>query len=144
MSQIYLVGIDGSDPAQRAVACAAAQASKSQAKLILAHIVDWSGYEIMGPAELAERHLHREQEIATAREKITQPATEIAAKHGVTPEVIIHHGHATSLLMNLISEHGVTHVFVGRHGQSRLEALIFGSTANTLAQTAPVPVTVVP
>ena len=44
----------------------------------------------------------------------------------------------------LADERGVTQIFTGRRGRSRLAALLFGSVASTLVQVSPVPVTVVP
>ena len=144
MAKHYLVGVDGSGPSNRAVSYAAEQAAATGAKLILAHVIDWSGYGFMGPEELAHRHKEKKAEIAAAQAKIIDPAKALAQDAGVSAETIIHHGNATEILMNLIEERGASHVFVGRNGQSRLEALVFGSTTNALVQHAPVPVTVMP
>ncbi|MFN3232591.1 MAG: universal stress protein [Alphaproteobacteria bacterium] len=144
MAQLYLVGIDGSEPSNHAVAYAAEQAASVGAALLLAHVIDWSGYDFMGPEELAERHKKREAEIAAAEEKIMSPAKALAAKYGVEAETMVRHGQATEVLLGLIAERDVSQVFVGRNGQSRFEALIFGSTTNALAQHSPVPVTVMP
>ncbi len=144
MANLYLVGVDGSGPANRAVSYAAEQAAATGAKLMLAHIIDWSGYDFMGPEELAERPKYRKAEIATAQEQIIDPALALADAHGIAAETVVHHGNATEILMTLIKDHGVSQAFVGRNGQSRLEALVFGSTTNGLVQHAPVPVTVMP
>ena len=144
MSNIYLVGLDGSEASSHALDYAAETAKHTGARLILAHVIDWSGYEVMGPEEVASRHQVREAEIESAKKNILAPAEKRATELGVTAETVLHHGNATSTLLDMIQKKNATHVFVGRHGQSRLEALIFGSTTNALAQSSPVPVTVVP
>ena len=57
---------------------------------------------------------------------------------------MVRHGHVAEALSSLAEERGVTQIFTGRRGRSRLAALIFGSVASTLVQVATVPVTVVP
>jgi nucleotide-binding universal stress UspA family protein len=99
---------------------------------------------MMGPEEAAVRHKIREQEMAAAQKSIIDPVLDRITAAGVSAEVTIHHGHATSTLVSIAKDKNVEHIFVGRHGQSRLGALLFGSTANGLVQTSPVPVTVVP
>ena len=144
MSETYLVGVDSSETAARATDYATAQAAKTGAALLLVHVVEWSGFDVMGPEELAQRHAIREAELEAAQTNIVGPAVERIQQAGVSVESLIHHGHATETLLSIAKERQIDHIFVGRNGASRLEALIFGSTTNSLAQASPVPVTVVP
>ena len=144
MSKIYLIGLDGSDASSRAVYFALAQAQQTGAHLVLAHVIDWSGYDVMGPEEIAIRHSVRDEEIKAAHKNILDPVLVRLTESGVASEGIVHHGHATSILLEIAKEKSVDHIFVGRHGQSRIEAMLFGSTTNAMVQTSPVPVTVVP
>ena len=144
MSETYLVGLDGSETAARAADYATAQAAKTSASLLLVHVIEWSGFDVMGPEELAQRHVIREAELEAAQTNIVGPAVERIQRADVLVESLIHHGHATETLLSIAKERQIDHIFVGRNGASRLEALIFGSTTNSLAQASPVPVTVVP
>ena len=63
---------------------------------------------------------------------------------GVEVEGVVRHGHAAEVLSGLAGEFGAAQIFVGRLGQSRIAALLFGSVAGSLAQISRVPVTVVP
>lgn len=144
MSGSYVVGLDGSEPAKRAAYYAAEQASRSGSKLVLVHIIEWSGYDFMGPEEAAERNKMRDEEIAGSQAEILLPVVEdlsIAAHDIVT---IVRHGHAASTLLEVAAEQNASHICLGRKGMSRLKALLFGSTAHAVAQLASVPVTVVP
>ena len=144
MSSTFLVGLDGSEQSINAVKYAAEHAEHEGAKLILAHAIEWSGFDIMGPEELAERHKIREAEIVHAQETIIQPLLDILEGKAIEIESTVHHGHATKTLLGLVQAHNVDHIFIGRHGASRLAIAIVGSTTNSLIQAADVPVTVVP
>ena len=144
MSSTYLVGLDGSEESLRAAAYAADHATHTGAKLILVHAIEWSGFDIMGPEELAERHKIREAELERAQEMIIQPALAAIGDKDVTVDSVLHHGHAAKTLLKMVDDYGATHVFIGRHGASRLEVAIIGSVANSIIQVSPVPVTVVP
>ena len=48
----FLVGVDGSEGAQRAAQFAAKRARAEGFLLILAHVVDWSPYEFLTPEEV--------------------------------------------------------------------------------------------
>ena len=59
-------------------------------------------------------------------------------------DTIIHHGHAAKTLLAIIDDQKADHIYLGRHGASRLAIAIVGSTTNSITQASPVPVTVVP
>ena len=144
MSATYLVGIDGSEQSINAALYAADQASHCGASLMLAYVIEWSGFDIMGPEELAERHKIREAEIQRAQDTIVQPMLEALNGKISDVETNIHHGHAAKTLLDLVEEHQVGHIFLGRHGASRLSIAMVGSTTNSIIQASKVPVTVVP
>lgn len=144
MTTTYMAGLDGSDASTRAARYAAEQAQANNAKLLLVHVIEWSGFDVMGPEELPQRHLIREEELTYAQTHILDPMVKELKATGVSAETYLHHGHASRTLLSLVEEQNVSHIFIGRHGASRLEVLILGSTANSLVQAAPVPVTVVP
>ena len=139
---VFMVGVDGSETAHRAAAYAAERARAEGATLRLVHVVEWSPYEIIDVSEAADRSAEREREIAEAQTKILDPlAAELG--DGLTVETSVHHGHASETIARL-AEDGVTQVFTGRRGRSKLSSLLFGSVAGALVQVCPVPLTVVP
>jgi len=144
MSIIYLAGLDGSDESIRAATYAARQTDQNGAKLILAHAIEWSGFDVLGPEELAERHKVKALEIERAQTKIIHPMVASLAELGLDIEVIVHHGHAAQTLLTLAQDNKVQHIFIGRNSASRLAIAIVGSTTNSIIQASPVPITVVP
>jgi nucleotide-binding universal stress UspA family protein len=143
MKQTWLVGYDGSEASQRAVAHAAGEAKVHGARLLLVHVLEWSPYSFLTPEELAERHRRREQELARARE-LVQPAVDALTEQGVDAACELRHGHAGDILCEIAAETGAAQIVIGRTGGSALANRLLGSLAVNLAQTAPVAVTIVP
>ena len=145
MSTTFLVGVDGSDGSRRAALFAAERARGEGARLLLVHVVDWSPYEVLTPQELESRHVDRQREIDDSTREILGPLVE-AVKQGGDLEVesLVRHGHAGEVICQLAKDRGVTQVFTGRRGRTKLGALLFGSVSGTLVQVCPVPLTVVP
>jgi nucleotide-binding universal stress UspA family protein len=144
MSNILLIGYDGSDGAQRAVKFAAECARAADDRLIITHIIEWSPYSFHTLQELEERHKRREEELDRARSQIVEPLMQQLQTQGVTAECVVRHGQVTEMLVSIAQEKGASQMIVGRRGHSNLKELLFGSVASNLVQIAPVPVTVVP
>lgn len=144
MTNTFLVAVDGSAGSLRATEYAAERAKASQAKLVLAYVIEWSPYSFHTPEELAERHKRREEEIERAQSTVLGPALKSVKDKGVDAETIVQHGHPSETLIQLAADQDATQIFIGRKGESRITALLFGSVAGSLVQTSPVPVTVVP
>lgn len=90
------------------------------------------------------RHPTREAELARGKRDIAAPAAEAIRAVGVDVRTVVRHGHPAQTLCDLAEEHGVTQLVVGRTGETRLRAALFGSVPSSLVQISPVPVTVVP
>jgi nucleotide-binding universal stress UspA family protein len=144
MTSTFLVAVDGSEGSDRAVEFATERALAGKAKLILAYIIEWSPYSFHTPEELAERHGRREEEIERAQTKLLGPVTESLKSKGVEVEQVVRHGHTSETLAKLAGEYDASQIFIGRKGESRVAALLFGSVTASLVQTSPFPVTVVP
>ena len=142
MADVYMVGTDGSDGSKRAIQYAVDLAKKTGAKLLLAHVIEWSRFEFMMSPALEERHALREKEIARAKDKILLPAEQAAGD--LVIESLVHHGHAARELAVLAKEHKVSQIIIGRQGHSNLGDLLHGSVAGNLSKISPVPVIVVP
>lgn len=144
MSLVFLVGVDCSSCGSRALDYAADRAEVKDAKLLVAHVIEWSPFSFSTPQENEERHKRREEEIQRAYDEIINPILEDLADRDIEVEGIVRHGHVADTLLALAKENDATNIMIGRNGSSRLEARLFGSVASSLVQIADRPVTVVP
>jgi nucleotide-binding universal stress UspA family protein len=143
MPGTVLVGVDNSDASKRAVEFARDRAKALGVSVVLAHVIPWSPYSFSTPEENEMRHKRRESELAAAREQVLEPAQAIVGD-AVECIAIAKHGDRAELLNALAREHDAFHILVGRTGESRMRAKLFGSVPSQLIQIADVPVTVVP
>ena len=144
MSNVFLVGADGSEGGGRAVEFATSQAKAAGARLVVAYVIEWSPYSFNTPEENEQRHQRREEEIQRAESEVLNPVVSALSGAGCEVEGVVRHGHAAQVLTALAQEVGASQIFIGRRGLSRLQAMLFGSVAGTLVQISPIPVTVVP
>ena len=63
---------------------------------------------------------------------------------GLTCDLVVKHGHTAETVVSVAESVKASHIFIGRKGESRVGALLFGSTAASLIQISTVPVTFVP
>ena len=144
MSNKILVALDGSDGGKRALAAAVEHARITNSDLVLTYVIDWSPYSFHTPQELEERHQRREAEIQRAQDSVLQPDIAALESTGLKVESVVRHGKIAETLLELTGEYGISQIFIGRLGESRMHTMIFGSVTAALIQTASVPVTVVP
>ncbi|MCA1778059.1 MAG: universal stress protein [Xanthomonadaceae bacterium] len=140
----FLVGIDGSECGDRALAGAARNAQFAKAELLVCYVIDWSPFTFSTPEENAERHRRREEELIKAQTKLIEPRVAELRCSGLRVEGIGRHGHAARTLIKLAEERDISMIVVGRAGDRPTRTRIFGGTAAALVQTAPCPVLVVP
>lgn len=143
MPEIYIVGVDGSEQSHRAISYAAARAKAANAELHLVLILEWSAFSFHTAEELAERHKRREEELDRANTVIQPLANDLIAS-GINASTEVRHGHVGDLICQIAKEKDAAQIIVGRSGDSKLSQRLLGSLAITLAQVAPVPVTIVP
>ena len=144
MANKILVALDGSDGSKRALSAAAQHARLTDSDLVLAYVIDWSPYSFHTPQELEERHKRRESEIQRANDSVLNPELAALEAEGLKVETVVHHGKIAETLLELGDQQGVSQIYIGRRGESRMHAMIFGSVSAALVQTSSVPVTVVP
>ncbi|MBK5933600.1 nucleotide-binding universal stress UspA family protein [Rhodovulum imhoffii] len=144
MSQTFVVGYDGSDAARRAVQFALDRARDQNGRLVVAHVLEWSPYSFLTPTELEERHKRRREELQRAEKALLKPLLDSLKDAGVPVETALKYGNISDTLCDIAGEAGGTQIFIGRNGHSTMGSRIFGSVAGRLAQTASVPVTIVP
>jgi nucleotide-binding universal stress UspA family protein len=144
MANKLLVALDGSDGSKRALSAAVKHAKLTNSDLVLAYVIDWSPYSFHTPQELEERHQRRESEIQRANDSVLNPEIAALEAEGINVETVVHHGKIAETLLELGDQHGISQIYIGRRGESRMHTMIFGSVSAALVQTSSVPVTVVP
>ncbi|MFZ7089735.1 universal stress protein [Primorskyibacter sp. 2E233] len=144
MTDKFVVGFDGSEAANRALAFATGRAHAQGGSVVIAHVLEWSPYSFLTPTELEERHKRRKEEMQRAETAILAPAKAAAEKSGVQIETVIKYGHIAETICKIAEAEGATQIVLGRDGHSSFGSRVFGSVAGSLVQIAPVPCTIVP
>ncbi|MBU3030355.1 universal stress protein [Paracoccus marinaquae] len=144
MSRKIVVGFDGSDASRRALDFAISRAKAQGDSILIAHVLEWSPYSFLTPNEIEERHKRRQEELTRAKEAIIDPVVKTVEAAGIPVASVMKYGHIAETLCDIARDEGAALIFIGRMGNSGLSSRIFGSVAGTLAQVAPVPVTIVP
>lgn len=144
MSRKIVVGFDGSEASKRALDFAVGHARTQGDSLLIAHVLEWSPYSFLTPSELEERHKRRNEELERAESAIIAPVLRSLEGGGVEVSTVLKYGHIAETLCEVAKSEGAALIVIGRMGHSGLSSRIFGSVAGTLAQVAPVPVTIVP
>jgi nucleotide-binding universal stress UspA family protein len=139
-----LVGVDSGDASTRAVEFAVAAMKGLDAEIVIAHVIHWSPFTFNTPSDNEERPRKRAEEIEHARTAVVAPMVALAEESGQRVRSEIRHGQPARTLLGLAKEAGATQIVVGRTGDSGFSEAVFGSVVGRLAQTSPVPVTVVP
>ncbi len=139
-----LVGVDSGDSSTRAVEYAVAATRATDAELVIAHVIHWSPFTFNTPLDNEERPRKRAEEIEHARTAVVDPMVVLAEESGHRVRSEIRHGQPARTLITLAKEAEASQIVVGRTGDSGFTEAVFGSVVGRLAQTSPVPVTVVP
>jgi len=144
MSSKYVVGFDDSVTSRRAFEFAKSLAAENGAGIVVAHVLEWSPYTFLTPEELEERHKRRTEELARAEQGLAASLKSMVGDNVMQYETVIRYGHVADTIAAIAVDSKATQIFIGRNGQGGLAARVFGSVAGSLAQTSPVPCTIVP
>ena len=91
MTQRIVIGLDGTDTGERALAFATQLASRlEKCELIAVYLIEWSPFTFQTAEENATRHKRREEEIETATSRIVAPAVAALEKAGFKARVRTH------------------------------------------------------
>lgn len=137
----FVVGVDGSEPAQRAVRWAAELAEKFGGAVKLVYVIPRMSLppELYGEALLEVDTIHRaeaERILASAEKEITRAG--LSASH----EVLMG-GSEAALIAEVASAPDVELVVVGSTGKGAIKSLMVGSVSTRLLQICTKPVLVV-
>ena len=144
MNSVLMVAVDCSECGDRAIEYAAESAKKSNSRLYVAHVIEWSQFSFSTAMENAERHKRREEELQRAYSEVIDPVVGRLQAEGIDARGLVRHGHVADTLNALAKEKDVTNIILGRQGTSKLKKHVFGSVGSRLVQSADCPVTVVP
>ncbi|AJQ96253.1 MULTISPECIES: universal stress protein [Gynuella] len=144
MSTTLIVGIDGSEAGQRALAHAKRLATLiGDCTLTLVYVIEWSPYSFQTPEENALRKKRREEAVVKARTRVIEPNVENLIKEGFQAEGVVLHGKVAQSLNSVALEKNADQIIVARASEHGLTARVFGSATANLVMHASVPVTVV-
>ena len=144
MTVKIVIGLDGTDTGERALAFAKDLASKMDAcELLAIYVIEWSPFTFQTAEENAERHKRREEEIALATSRIVEPAVNSLKEAGFSASGLVRHGDVAETLNKLAVQNDAVQIIVGRVSSGGFAKRIFGSSTQNLVMNADVPVTVV-
>jgi nucleotide-binding universal stress UspA family protein len=144
MTAKIVIGLDGTDTGERALAFAKDLASRvKDCTLLVIYVIEWSPFTFQTPEENEQRHKRREEEIELANSRIVAPAVEALKKAGFKASGLVRHGDVAETINALAVENGGTQIIVGRASAGGFSKRIFGSSTQNLVMHADLPVTVV-
>lgn len=144
MTTKIVVGLDGHGSGERAVAYAKGQAELiGDCELIVVYVIEWSPFSFQTAEENAQRHKRREEEIATAMERVVTPALTNLKSSNLSVSGRVLHGDVADTINRVATEEKATQIVVGRSSEGGIASRVFGSATSNLVMGASVPVTVV-
>ncbi|TYL36507.1 universal stress protein UspA [Natronococcus pandeyae] len=146
----FLVAVDGSEEAERAIAYAADIADAMDRPITIVHAIDPNVYEeggsdpISSLADADQRLVLESVEDAERRAMdLLENAGELADEFGADAETELLYGDPVTTIADYAEDGEFDGVFVGHRGRSERTDLMIGSVAKALVERASVPVTVV-
>ncbi|MBF5045701.1 MULTISPECIES: universal stress protein [Myxococcaceae] len=141
-----LVGVDGSEPSDRAVELAAELAGPVKAQVTVAHVINPLAYPLDAyPAALVDPEVtaavaQQERRVAEA---VTSAAAERLRGKGLAVETLLLTGNPPLELAESAERGGFDLVAVGSNGKGALRRMLLGSTSDRLVRLSKRPVLVV-
>ncbi len=112
-----VVGLDGSPAGERALAFAKEKASQiGNCTIMICYVIEWSPFSFQTAEENAARHQRREEEIATARSRVVDPAVAATQAAGLEAAGIVRHGDVAEILDEIAVAQGGSQIIIGRVG----------------------------
>ena len=143
MSRHVLVAVDDSEASRDAVEHALAE--YPDATITALHVFESTHPFIYADATggSAEQYDEFERENREHGTDLLDEVQRLAAAREREVRTALEDGTATREIVDYAAEHDVDHLVVGTHGRDRASRVLLGSTAETVARRAPVPVTIV-
>ena len=134
-----LVGLDGSEGANKALAVAVKLAAQSSAELHSISVEEKLPHYAATVGEVQESR----QEAANYFRRIVAEAQQAARASGVTLHSHVMPGHEVETIVTFAKDHGFDLLVIGFMGHSKIFGRIWGSTSQNLAKLSPCTVLVV-
>jgi nucleotide-binding universal stress UspA family protein len=141
-----LVGVDGSEPSNRAVELAAQLALPAKAQVTVAYVVDPITYPLQGyPSEIinAEAAAEVARQERRLGELLTASAAERLRSQGVAVETQVLNGNPPAELAEAAERGDYDLVAIGSTGKGAVKRMLLGSTSDRLVRLSKRPVLVV-
>ncbi|MBV9177270.1 MAG: universal stress protein [Nitrososphaeraceae archaeon] len=140
MSKIILVGIDGSQPAKKALEYAANLATKNDSHLYIVHVIEEFGELI----QRWEQHDSYVEEVKRLSKDLLHESESRARQLGAAKiDIIEDEGDAAEKILQIAKDKGVDTIVVGNRGFSTAEEFLLGSVSLKLTHHAKCSVVVV-
>lgn len=136
-----VVGIDGSEAAEAALAFALEEAKLRQLPLRIVCAWEIPPIEYAGAAFVPTPDIPASAE-TDADEVLAQAAAQLGSDHGIHIETASVHGHPATVLVEQAKD--ATLLVIGAHGHGALATLVLGSVSKAVAQHCTVPLAIVP
>lgn len=144
MATKLVIGLDGQDSGQRALAYAKKMATLiGDCELLVVYVIEWSPYSFQTAEENAQRHKRREEEVSMAQERVIEPAVRELVSSGHSARGLVKHGDVADTLNRVSMEEGAEQIIVCRSSEGGFVNRLFGSSTGNLVMNATVPVTVI-
>jgi len=131
-----VVGVDGSEDAQRALEFAADLVARTGAQLVVANAT--------GPHDPPEPAAIPQAVDLAARRAWVEEWCEPLREAGIAYHVAVLRGDPRTALLDAARDRDADLIVVGSRGRGRIATLLLGSVATALAQQGTIPVTIVP
>ena len=142
MFKKIVVGVDGSNPAGRAVAMAAELSRTHDAQLVLVHVVQLSAIADQALKMSATEHLKEKPQ--TIMEKLSQEVLDKARKAAIDAgasekliSTVTSDGDQAKRIIEVVKKRKADLIVLGSRGRGRMEGLLLGSVSQKIAALAP-------
>jgi nucleotide-binding universal stress UspA family protein len=144
MKSQMVVGVDGSEHANRALKWCAEHAAALDAEVVLVPVAEILGFgPSMGPYNTSSPPL-TDDEVEEMRERVTRGWCRVLADAGVNFRVVVREGSPAPMLIEIARTEGAELVVTGRRGRGGSAELLLGSTNHQLAHHVDRPLVIVP
>lgn len=144
MTTKLVIGLDGHGSGDRALAYGKQLAELiGDCELLIVYVIEWSPYSFQTAEENAERHKRREEEIATATQRVVDPSVAQLTEANINARGLVRHGDVAGILNAVSLEENASQIIVSRSSEGGFAQRLFGTATVNLVMSASVPVTVV-
>ena len=144
MKSKIVVGVDGSEHANRALQWCAAHAAAFDAEVVVVHVVEVLGFgPSMGPYGISSPPM-TEDEVEEMRDLVRRDWCKVLADANVDFRVVVREGRPAPMLIEIARSEGAELVVTGRRGRGGFAELLLGSTSHQLAHHVDRPLVIVP